>query len=323
MPRIPDLSRRRLSLLSAAALVSPSLALAQQWPERPLRAVIPWPPGGQVDKYGRPLAEALAQALGRPVVVENRGGAGGILGTEYVSRAQPDGYTLLLNNNIGFIGNAAANPTAVRFDPVRDFAPIGIFHESAGVFLAHPSLGAGDFEEFLAKLRSSPVPVPYASSGGGAAGTLAAYALQRKYGLDLLEVVYQGGGPRLTALLTGEVKFAMFDTSLVREYVTSGALRPIIGVGRGRQAIWPEIPSFGDIGITDFDYGNWQALLVPAGVPAPIQARLRDALDEARRNPIFQRAADDGEIIFLTGDAATRRIRDGYEERRRLAPPPA
>ncbi|WP_424813180.1 Bug family tripartite tricarboxylate transporter substrate binding protein [Roseococcus sp. YIM B11640] len=317
------LSRRQLSLLPLSGLVCPSAARASAWPVRPLRAVIPWPPGGQVDKYGRPLAEALAQALGQPVVVENRGGAGGIIGTEYVSRAPADGYTLLLNNNIGFIGNAAANPSALRFDPIRDFAPIGIFHESAGVFLAHPSLGITTFEEFLAAVRASRQAVPYASSGGGAAGTLASYALQRKYGLDLLEVVYQGGGPRLTALLSGEVKFAMFDISLVREYVAAGQMRPFLSVGRRRQQVWPEIPSFGDIGLTDFDYGNWQALLVPAGVSEPIQAKLREALDRARRSPLFERASDDGEIIFETGEAASERIRRSYEERLRLPAPPA
>ncbi|MBS7813673.1 Bug family tripartite tricarboxylate transporter substrate binding protein [Roseococcus pinisoli] len=323
MTRSHALSRRRLSLLPLAGLAVPSIARAQQWPDRPLRAVIPWPPGGQVDKYGRPLAEALAQALGRPVVVENRGGAGGLLGTEYVSRAPADGYTLLLNNNIGFIGNAAANPSVLRFDPIRDFAPIGIFHESAVVFLAHPSLGVRTFDEFLAAARASTQPLPYASSGGGSSGSLATQALQRKYGLEFLEVVYQGGGPRLTALLSGEVKFASTDIALVREYVTTGALRPLISVGRRRQNVWPDIPCFGDIGLTDFDYGNWQALLVPAGVPASIQARLRDALDQARRSPLFERASDDGEIIFQTGQEAVERIRRGYEERLRLPASPA
>ena len=319
-PVMPPTTRRGLALGLAAALVAGRGALADEaWPQRPLRVVIPWPAGGQVDKYGRPLAEALSRNLGQPVVIENRGGAGGLTGAEQVSRARPDGYTLLLTNNTAIVGSVANNPANARFDTLRDFAPIGIVQESAGLFVAHPSLGATDFDAFVAAARRSPNPVPFASSGPGAAASMAAEALRRRYGLEFLEVVYQGGGRRLAAILSGEVKFTMFDVNLVREFLGTGALRPLIGTGPTRFAELPDVPSFGDIGLTEFDFRNWQGLFAPSAVPEPILARLRDALAEAARSPAFvQVAQDGGSAIFQTGAEARKRVERGFRDIRQL-----
>lgn len=317
---MPIIGRRGITLAMLAGLATPRIAQAQEiWPQRPLRVVIPWPPGGQVDKYGRPLADALGRILGQPVVIENKAGAGGLIGAEYVSRARPDGYTLLLANNTAIVGSVASNPANARFDTRRDFAPIAIVQESPGLFVAHPSFGAGDFEAFVEAARKSPNPVPFASSGPGAAASMAAEAMRRRYGLEFLEVVYQGGGPRMAAVLSGEVKFTMFDLNLVREHLATGALRALIGTGPARFEELPAVPSFGDIGLTEFDFRNWQALLVPAAVPAPIQARLREALAEAVRAPSFLQAAQDGgTALFQTGAEAEARIDRGFQDIARL-----
>jgi tripartite-type tricarboxylate transporter receptor subunit TctC len=317
---MPAISRRSLSLSALAGLMAEGNAHAEEvWPARPVRVVIPCPPGGQVDKYGRPLVDALSRALGQPAVVENRAGAGGLIGTEHVSRARPDGYTLLLTNNTAFVGNVVSNPASVRFDPVKDFTPVGIFHESAGVFVTHPPLGVNSFDDFIEVARQSPHPMPFASSGSGSAGALATEALRRRYGLEFLEVAYQGGGPRLAAVLSGEVKFTMFDLSLVSELIASGALRPLIVTGVQRFQELPDIPSFADIGLTEFDFRNWQILLAPAGVPQPILIRLRGALREATRSASFTQAAlDGGTPIFQTEVEAEERIQRGFRDMNQL-----
>ncbi|WP_458098002.1 Bug family tripartite tricarboxylate transporter substrate binding protein [Roseomonas sp. WA12] len=316
---VPFLMGRRAFSASALGLIAGAAHAQEPWPQRPLRVVIPWPPGGQVDRYGRPLADALGRILGQPVVIENRGGAGGLIGAEQVSRARPDGYTLLLANNTAVIGSVASNAANARFDTLKDFTPVGIVQESAGLFVAHSSLGARDFETFVEAARKNAQPLPFASSGSGAAASMAAEAMRRRYGLEFLEVVYQGGGPRMAAVLSGEVKFTMFDINLVREHLQSGALIPLIGTGPTRFEELPDVPSFGDIGLTEFDFRNWQGLFVPSGVAPAILSRLREALAEAVRTPDFVRVAQDGgNAIFQTGAEAQGRIERGFRDIRDL-----
>ena len=315
----PIMGRRAFSALAPAGLATGVARAEEPWPQRPLRVVIPWPPGGQVDRYGRPLAEAMSRILGQPVVIENKGGAGGLIGAEQVSRARPDGYTLLLANNTAVVGSVASNPANARFDTLKDLAPIGIVQESAGLFVAHHSLGAKDFGAFIEAARGSPQPLPFASSGAGAAASMAAEAMRRRYGLEFLEVVYQGGGPRLAAVLSGEVKFTMFDINLVREHLQTGALTPLIGTGPTRFEELPDVPSFGDIGLTEFDFRNWQGLFAPAGVAPSVLARLHEALSEAVRSPDFVRVAQDGgNVVFQTGAEAEARIVRGFRDIRVL-----
>lgn len=320
---LPRIGRRGLTASALAALVirgSIRGARAEEaWPQRPLRVVIPWPPGGQVDRYGRPLVDAMSRILGQPIVIENKGGAGGLIGAEGVSRARPDGYTLLLTNNTAIIGSVANNPANARFDTLKDFTAVGIVQESAGLFVAHPSLGAKDFASFVEAARRDRQPIPFASSGAGAAASMAAEAMRRRYGLEFLEVVYQGGGPRLAAVLSGEVKFTMFDINLVREHLQTGALLPLIGTGPARFEELPEVPSFGDIGLTEFDFRNWQGLFVPSGVAPSVLTRLREALAEAVRSPAFVQVAEDGgKALFQTGPEADARIERGFRDIRAL-----
>jgi len=317
---MPMIGRRGLAPLALGGLAAGRDARAEEgWPSRPVRLVIPWPPGGQVDKYGRPLADALGRALGQTVVIENRAGAGGLIGSELVSRARPDGYTLLLANNTAVVGSVATNAANARFDPLKDLATIAIVQESPGMFVTHPSFGAAGWEGFLEAARRSPDPVPFASSGAGAAASMAAEAMRRRHGLRFLEVVYQGGGPRLAAIASGEVRFTMFDINLVREMIAGGIVRPLIGTGPARFPELPDVPCFGDVGLTEFDFRNWQVLMAPVGVPDPILARLRAAVAEAVRAPAFVQVAEDGgTAVFQTGDEARARFERGFRDIRAL-----
>ncbi|MBI0538543.1 tripartite tricarboxylate transporter substrate binding protein [Roseomonas sp. KE2513] len=316
---VPPVMGRRVFSAALAGLAAGPARAEEGWPQRPLRVVIPWPPGGQVDRYGRPLVDAMSRVLGQPVVIENKGGAGGLIGAEQVSRARPDGYTLLLANNTAVVGSVANNPANARFDTLKDLVPIGIVQESAGLFVAHRSLGVKDFQGFIEAARQSPQPLPFASSGAGAAASMAAEAIRRQYGLQFLEVVYQGGGPRMAAVLSGEVKFTMFDINLVREHLQTGALTPLIGTGPTRFEELPNVLSFGDISLTEFDFRNWQGLFAPAGVAPSVLTRLREALAEAVQPPDFGRVAQDGgNAIFQIGEEAEARIVQGFRDIRAL-----
>jgi tripartite-type tricarboxylate transporter receptor subunit TctC len=312
------ISRRRLGsgllALPAITLLSHGARAEVPWPSRPLRLVVPWPPGGPVDVYSRAIGQALSEVLGQPVVLDNRAGAGGLIGTEHVARSAADGYTLLGTNTTAFIGNVVASPEVVRFDARNGFTPIGIFQEGSTVIAAHRSLGAHDFPTFIEALRKSPDAVPYASSGPGSTPNLAARHIGRQFGVEVMEVPYRGGAQRLTSVITGETSFALFDVSVIRQYVEDGTLVPIISAGPSRTTVWPELPSFADVGLGTTDFGDWHGLFASAATPAPIVARLRQALEQAMRDPAFTQVVRNGggRAVFDTGDSAVARIAEGF-----------
>ncbi|MBR0674174.1 Bug family tripartite tricarboxylate transporter substrate binding protein [Neoroseomonas soli] len=312
-------SRRRFAsgvLALPAATLLPFRAQAEEpaWPSRPLRLVVPWPPGGPVDVYSRAIGQALGEVLGQPVVLDNRSGAGGLIGTEHVARSAADGYTLLGTNTTAFIGNVVASPEVVRFNARNGFTPIGIFQEGSSVIAAHRSLGARDFPTFIEALRKSPDPVPYASSGPGSTPNLAARHIGRHFGVQVMEVPYRGGAQRLTSVITGETSFALFDVSVIRQYVEDGTLVPVVAAGPSRTTVWPDLPSFADVGLGDTDFGDWHGLFAPAATPAPVVARLRQALQEAMRDPGFVQVVRNGggRAVFDTGASAAARIAQGF-----------
>lgn len=316
------ISRRRLGLATLAGMAMPMVARAEApWPNRPLRLIVPWPPGGPTDKYSRLVGDALSRSLGQSVVVENRAGASGILGIEHASKAKPDGYTILSANNTAFVGSAVATPDIVRYDPVKDFETLAIYQEGASIIFAHPSIGARNFDEFVKVAKASDKPIPFASPGPGSMSALSADILARKIGFNVLPVVYRGTGPGITAVISGEVKFTLIDVALARDHVKAGNLIPLISTGTEPVAEFPGIPSFGSLGLTELDFYGWHALFVPTGVPAAITAKLRDALREATRADAFVQVATDSgaRAIFQTGDEAAARIARAFDERRRLA----
>lgn len=283
--------RRRDISLTLPLLALPGALRAQAWPSRGLTMIVPFPPGGQADLAARPVAAAMEQALGQPVVVQNRGGAGGAIGNAAVARAAPDGYTLLMA-----LSSLAVLPEADRLFgrtpqyEVDQLAPIGRV-------LADPTMLAvrGDapwrtLEEFVAAAKASPGTIPYGSSGTYGTLHVAMEMLAHAAGIRLLHVPFQGAGPALTALIGGQVQALASAPGTLTQHVREGRMRVLACWGAERVPAFPEVPTFVERGLPSVEFYIWAGLFAPAATPAPIQDRLRTALAEAMRSPVAIRA---------------------------------
>ena len=275
--------RLRRGLL-LAGLGAPLVARAQRFPERPLRLVVPFAPGGASDLVARILAEPMGAALGQPVVVDNRPGAGGNLGAEMAARAAPDGHVLLL----GAPGALTVNPHLypdLPFAPLRDFAPVGRVFTTDHVVCVHPAVPATTLGEFIALLRARPGQLAYASAGTGATTHLFGELFRMQAGVDMLHIPYRGSGPAVADLIAGTVQ-AMFDqlpSSI--GHIQAGRLRALAVTGAGRNALLPAVPTAAESGLPDYVVTSWNALLAPAGTPAPVVARLNAVVAAALGDP--------------------------------------
>jgi tripartite-type tricarboxylate transporter receptor subunit TctC len=295
-----------------AALTAPVHAQSPAgavWPVKPPRLVVSFAPGGANDILGRALASQLSETLGQQVVVENRAGAGGAVGTEFVARAAPDGYTLLLGTASAFaIIPHLAKP---NYDPIRDFAPIGPFATLNYVILAHPSVPAKTVKDLIAIARKSPGRLNFASSGSGSAPHLAVELFSAHAGIKLTHIPYKGGAPALAALMGGEVDL-MFDTFITTlPHVKSGRVKPIAVTSARRSATFPDLPTVAESGLAGYEAGNWFALFAPAGTPQPVLDRLTQALAKANAAPTFRERliAQGAEPMASTPDELTTLIR--------------
>jgi tripartite-type tricarboxylate transporter receptor subunit TctC len=268
------IGRRSLAGLGAALLAPAARAQvqAQPWPTRPVRLVVPFAAGGPADVIGRILAERLAEGWGQPVVIENRGGAGGTIGAEAVARAQPDGHTLLINASSHVQG--AALYAKLPYDPIRDFSPITQVAYYSLVLVVHPSVPARDIHELEALLRAKPGEITVTSAGVGTPTHLTAELFRIRAGVEFTHVPFGGAAPAHTALLAGQVQ-AMFHNPLLSvPAVKAGQLRALATTGAVRAAALPEIPTLAESGYPGFESGTWYAVLGPAGMPAPVVARI-------------------------------------------------
>jgi tripartite-type tricarboxylate transporter receptor subunit TctC len=296
------LGTRRALLL--AALAAPALGRAQGFPTRPLRIVVPFAPGGASDLVARVLAEPLGAALGQPVIVDNRPGAGGNLGAEVVVRAAPDGHTLLM----GAPGALTVNPhlyANMPFDPARDLAPVSLVFTTDHLVVVNPGVPAGSLAEFIALARARPGAISYASAGIGATTHLFGELFRLRAGVELTHIPYRGSGPAVADLVGGTVQ-AMFDqlpSSI--GHVQAGRLRALAVTGAARNALLPAVPTAAEAGLADYVVTSWNALLVPAGTPAPIIQRLAGLVAEALALPaVRERLAPLGADPAPTSPAA-------------------
>jgi len=280
-------------LLCAAALIAVTPAGAQNYPTRPIRLVAPFAPGGGTDISARLLAEPLGKALKETVVVDNRPGAGSVVGSEIVAKSNPDGYTLLLGN-ISMAFNAALYKK-LPYDTLRDFAPISLVADQPNILVAHPSLPAKSFKEFVALARSQPGKLTYASAGTGAGTHLAMELLMMSQNIVLVHVPYKGTGPALTALLGNQISvfFSTFASAL--PHVKAERLRAFAVTSLKRAATLPEVPTVAESGVPGYEYSTWYGLLAPARVPRAIVDRLNQETVAALNDPeIRQRYLSQG-----------------------------
>jgi len=288
---------KRLLALAVAALVTLPAA-AQDYPSKPIRVIVPFAPGGNVDITARAIAPALGEALGQTVVVENRTGAGGTLGADIVAKAAPDGYSLLMGSN-STVSVAPALYPRNPYHPVRDFAPIGLAAATPFVLVAHPSVPARSAKELVELAKAKPGSITMASGGNGSSNHLVGELFQSVSGIKLLHVPYKGAGAAGADLLGGQVQILFDQLSASTANIKSGRLRAMAVTSTSRAAVVPDVPTMQELGIRGMDVINITGLLAPAGTPVEIVAKLNAALLKAlARSDVKERFATLGlEVI--------------------------
>ena len=285
-----------MSRLLAALLFAPSLALAQAWPAKPVTFVVPFAPGGGTDISARTLGAKLQQTWGQGVVVENRGGAGGVIGADVVAKAKPDGYTLLIAN----VGITSINPALyakLPYDPDRAFAPISLVCELPFVLMASPKLPANSVQELIAYARANPEKVTYASSGQGGSPHLTAELFQLLTGTKLTHVPYKGGGPAMIDLMAGHVDILFASVLEGSGNINAGKLKGLAVTHAKRNPALPNVPTIAEAGVKGGESGSWIALLAPAGTPsAVIQKIAKDVREAVSQKDIQEKLIGQGAV---------------------------
>lgn len=283
-------------LFLAVACCAAAGAQAQSYPAKPIRLILPFPPGGGTDVVGRLLAQKLGQALGQQVIVDNRAGAGGRIGTDLAAKSPPDGYTLLLATS-SVMGTGPALYQKLPFDMPKDFAPVSLVAYTAYVLVAHPSVPAKSVKELVALAKSKPGRLTYASSGAGGAAHLSGELFSAMAGVKLIHVAYKGSSPGMLSVVSGETDL-MFNNALpALPQVKNGRLRALGVTTPQRSAVLPEVPTITESGLKGFEVQQNYGVLAPAGTPREIVARLNQEIGKLMR----------------TEDAKSRLLADGSE----------
>ncbi|MBC7779779.1 MAG: tripartite tricarboxylate transporter substrate binding protein [Proteobacteria bacterium] len=268
----------------------------RDYPVKPVRIVVPFPPGSGVDIVTRHIAPRLSDVLGQPIVLDNRGGAGGVVGAEIAAKSAPDGYTLLM----GTAGILTVVPSLskVSYNVQRDFAPISVVASVPSVLVVHPSLPAKSVRELVSVARSRPGVINYASTGSGTLPHLAAEFLKLGAGIDIVHVPYKGSAPAITDLLGGQVEMFFANMLSAMPHVTSGRLRALAVTSPKRSGALPGTPTMIEAGFPDFEAGTWFGLLAPSGVSSEIVQRLhQDMMKVLVGTELQQRLASEGALV--------------------------
>ena len=276
--------RAVLVSLAAALALAPLSALPQGYPSKPLRLIVPWPPTGTVDILGRTLGQKLSEQLGQPVVIDNRAGANGMIGSEAAAKAPADGYTILVDNVTGHAINASLQ-AKMPFDSLRDFAHVSLLASVPDGIVCLPSLPARNVGELIALAKAQPGKLTYASFGVGSSAHLAGELFKGMAGVDLLHVPYKGGAPAIADLLAGQVSIYIPVLPSVVSLVKSGRLRLLAVTGARRSPAMPDVPTVAESGLPGFEASNWFGLMTPAGTPPEVVARLNAEAAKALQSP--------------------------------------
>ena len=270
---------------------------AATYPAKPIRLVLPYPPGGGSDTIGRPLAQRVSENLKQQIIVDNRGGAGGNIGMEIVAKAPPDGYTIVF----ALTAQLAVNPSLYKklpYDPIKDFEPITLLATGPYILVVHPSLPVKSLKELIALARSRPGQITYASSGNGSGGHLANELLNSMADVKMLHIPYKGGGPALDDLLAGHVQVLFATWVSSKPHIESGRIRAL-GVSTAKRLPGVNIPTIAEEGLPGFDAGVWYAFLAPAGTPRDIVAKLNSEILRAANHPEYKQVLSAASIDLV------------------------
>ena len=274
-----DFARLAGATLAAGFLPDSALAQAKGWPERAVKVILPYAPGGATDAIGRPWADKLTQAFGQQFVVENRGGASGMIGVEAGAKSAPDGYTLLLTPNAPL--TVLPNLRKTPYDPIKSFDPVARVGDTINGFVIHPTVGVKTFHEMIAYARKNPGKLTYGSSGNGTSTHLRLEMLKHKMGVDILHIPYRGGADTLNDVLPGTVHMMNEPVSL--PHAKAGKLILLNINGPSRHPDFPDVPTLTELGVTGADVPVWFSIFVPAGTPKEIIAMLNAKVQEIAR----------------------------------------
>ena len=293
---------------------------AQDFPNRPVHVIVPWPPSGNVDITARTVAPALGDALGQQVVVDNRPGAGGTIGSAQVAKASPDGYTLLLGSS-GTISSAPAVFKTISYDPLKDFVAIGAIQYVPMVLTAAPKTPVTNYAEFLAYVKAKGAPVSVASAGSGSSNHLAIELLIRQAKLPLLHVPYKGSGPAITDLLGSQVETMVDQLTASIEHIRNGRLKALAVTSLARSPLLPNVPTLDELGVKGYEAGTYTGIFAPASTPPAVVARLHAALRQALQNAgVRERYRAMGADVWeMTQPAFDAYVRGDVEKWRKVA----
>ena len=309
-----------LVLMLAATICPPAVAQAPDYPSKPVRIIVPWPPSGNVDITARTIAPALSDALGQQVVVENRAGAGGTIGTALVAKSPPDGYTLALGSS-GTITNAPAVYKTIPYDPNKDFTMISPIQSVPIVLTAAPKTPVTTYKEFVELARAKNGGLSVASAGNGSSNHLALELLMRQAHLKLTHVPYKGSGPAITDLLGSQVDAMMDQLTASIGHIKEGRIKALAVTSRARSPLLPNVPTLAELGVTGYEASTWTGIVGPAGMPPAVVEKLHAAIRRALSvESVRERYKSMGvELMDMTQPEFAAYVRADYEKWRGLA----
>jgi tripartite-type tricarboxylate transporter receptor subunit TctC len=272
------------AFLLAAVVLLPQIAAAQAYPNKPVRIIVPFPPGGPADIFGRGLAQGMSAELGQPVLIENVSGVGGVLGVDRVAKSPPDGYTLALNS-ASTVSIAPFSLSKMPYDVKKDFALITVVVRVPEVLVVHPSLPADSLSAFVSYAKANPGKVNFGSAGGGSITHLAGELLKAEAKIDIVHVPYKGAAPAVSDLLGGQVEMGIFDVPILLPHIRSGKLKALAVTSAKRAATLPDVPTTAEANYPNVTSDNWYGLVAPAATPPEVLTRIHASAVAALRSP--------------------------------------
>ena len=320
-----QIDRRRSVILLAAALAglglgTPGLALAEGYPAKPIQLIVPFPPGGAVDIVGRTISKKLGDRLGQPIVIENKAGAGTVVGAAFVANAPADGYTLLISSGSTFTVNPALN-AKLPYDPVKSYEPIGMVARVPLILLANREVPVGNLRQLIVAVQRAPDKFSYGSFGNGTTGHFAAELTWSAAGIKLMHVPYRGSAPAMSDLMGGQIPFTIDTVAAALPQLKAGKIKAIAVTGATRATQLPEVPTVAESGFPGFAADSWLAVVAPQGLPADVKAKLHKALAETLADAEIRSKliAAGLEPAYASGDAVLAQIEDELPRMRAIA----